>query len=317
MRTFGDEALRGLALEERQGAPPSRAALRARRRRGAHRAPHGEVERLRRYSTAPAHARTHPAPAVRDAPRPRRRTPGQDRAPRPAPVRAWLAESHRLFAEAGPGLGAHDLDSAGCGASGGPTATADRRATTSARRPSWSSPASKPCRTSSPARARAPRSLFPGSSLSRVEGVYRGDPVVDYFNDRLSVLLADAVRAWGAAEPRAAAARPGGRRRDRRDQRQGPSGPRTVRRPHRRIPLHRSVQGIPVPRRGTPEAPLPARDHGPLQRRAPARAAGASTSAASTSSWPRTSCTPPPTSPARCATSRRPCERAACSSSTR
>ncbi|MET8582265.1 amino acid adenylation domain-containing protein [Streptomyces collinus] len=43
--------------------------------------------------------------------------------------------------------------------------------------------------------------LFPGSSMSRVEGIYRGDPVADYFNDRLADLLADAVRRWGTAEP--------------------------------------------------------------------------------------------------------------------
>ncbi|MFF5535951.1 amino acid adenylation domain-containing protein [Streptomyces cinerochromogenes] len=43
--------------------------------------------------------------------------------------------------------------------------------------------------------------LFPGSSLSRVEGIYRGDPIADYFNDRLAELLADAVRRWGTADP--------------------------------------------------------------------------------------------------------------------
>ncbi|MFF9687117.1 amino acid adenylation domain-containing protein [Streptomyces sp. NPDC014623] len=201
MRTFGDEALRDLALDERQGhhrpgLPSVRDAVVS-----AHRPPHGEVERLRRFLPHPRMCELTLDllyVTLRDLGAERPDQDGHRVLPRYA---RWLEESHRLFAEAGPALAARDLDGAALW----------RR--WRAERDGWQAGASQraqadlveSCLEALPDVLTGARQgteiLFPGSSLSRVEGVYRGDPVVDYFNDRLSVLLADAVRAWGAAEP--------------------------------------------------------------------------------------------------------------------
>ncbi|WP_161624828.1 non-ribosomal peptide synthetase [Streptomyces spectabilis] len=201
MRTFGDEALRGLALDEHQGRhrpglPSVRDAVVS-----AHRAPHGEVERLRRFLP---HPRMRELTlhllyvTLRDLGAARPDEAGHRVLPRYA---RWLEESHRLFAEAGPALAARDLDGAALWRQW------------RAERDGWQAGANQraqadlveSCLEALPDVLTGARQgteiLFPGSSLSRVEGVYRGDPVVDYFNDRLSVLLADAVRAWCAAEP--------------------------------------------------------------------------------------------------------------------
>ncbi|MFE0729509.1 amino acid adenylation domain-containing protein [Streptomyces antibioticus] len=201
MRAFGDEALRGLALDERQGhhrpaLPSVRDAVVS-----AHRAPHGEVERLRRFLP---HPRMRELTlnllyvTLRDLGAEHPDRAGHRVLPRYA---RWLEESHRLFAEAGPGLGARDLDGAALWRQW------------RAERDGWQTGANQraqvdlveSCLEALPdvltGQRQGTEILFPGSSLSRVEGVYRGDPVVDYFNDRLSVLLTDAVRAWGAAEP--------------------------------------------------------------------------------------------------------------------
>ncbi|MEU6903917.1 amino acid adenylation domain-containing protein [Streptomyces coeruleorubidus] len=201
MRTFGDEALRGLALDERQGRhrpalPSVRDAVVA-----AHRAPHGEVERLRRFLPHPRmrELTLHLLYAtLRDLGAERPDRTGHRVLPRYA---RWLAESHRLFAEAGPALAAHDLDSAELWRQW----RADRDGWQAGDNQRAQTDLVESCLEALPDVLTGARKgteiLFPGSSLSRVEGVYRGDPVVDYFNDRLSVLLADAVRAWSAAEP--------------------------------------------------------------------------------------------------------------------
>ncbi|MEW2063376.1 amino acid adenylation domain-containing protein [Streptomyces sp. NPDC007002] len=201
MRTFGDEALRGLALDEHQGRhrralPSVRDAVVS-----AHRAPHGEVERLRRFLPDPRMRELTLNllyVTLRDLGAARRDGAGHGVLPRYA---RWLEESHRLFAEAGPALAALDLDGAALWRQW------------RAERDDWQPNANQraqvdlveSCLQALPDVLTGVRQgteiLFPDSSLSRVEGVYRGDPVVDYFNDRLSVLIADAVRAWGAAEP--------------------------------------------------------------------------------------------------------------------
>ncbi|MFI8931749.1 amino acid adenylation domain-containing protein [Streptomyces sp. NPDC053474] len=201
MRTFGDEALRGLALDEHQGVhrpglPSVRDAVVS-----AHRAPHGEVERLRGLLP---HPRLRELTlnllyvTLRDLGAAHPDGTGHRVLPQYA---RWLEESHRLFAAAGPALAAPDLDAAALWRQW------------RAERDGWQPGANQraqvdlveSCLQALPDVLTGARQgteiLFPGSSLSRVEGVYRGDPVVDYFNDQLSVVLADAVRAWGAAAP--------------------------------------------------------------------------------------------------------------------
>ncbi|EPH43453.1 non-ribosomal peptide synthetase [Streptomyces aurantiacus] len=201
MRTFGDEALRGLALDERQGRHPSGLPSVRDAVVSAHRSPRGEVERLHRFLP---HARMCELTlnlvyvTLRDlgAERP----DGAVRRVLPRYAR-WLEESHRLFAEAGLDTAAPDLD--------GAALWRQWRAERDAWQPNANQTAQvdlvESCLRALPevltGTRQATEILFPGSSLSRVEGIYRGDPVADYFNDRLSALLADAVRAWSAAEP--------------------------------------------------------------------------------------------------------------------
>ncbi|GHC53183.1 non-ribosomal peptide synthetase [Streptomyces flavofungini] len=201
MRTFGDEALRGLTLAEHQGRHPS--ALPSVRDAvvSAHRAPHGEVERLRRFLPHPRMCELTLNllyVTLRELGAERPDGTGHRL---PARYARWLAESHRLFAEAGSGPAARDLDAAAL--------WRQWRAERDAWQPNANQRAQvdlvESCLQALPdvltGARQATEILFPGSSLSRVEGIYRGDPVADYFNDQLSVVLADAVRAWTTAEP--------------------------------------------------------------------------------------------------------------------
>ncbi|MEU8271400.1 amino acid adenylation domain-containing protein, partial [Sphaerisporangium sp. NPDC049002] len=207
MRTFGDEALDGLALDERQvaGSAPLPPVLD--RVVADHRPPPGEVARLSRFLPHPRLcelAERLLVTTLRDL-----GLDGLERRVLPK-YRRWLEESDRVLTHAGllqvrggrrVALAPAGLDSA------------ELWRQWHDERQQWHHGAHQrahvdlveSCLRALPdvlvgARP-ATEILFPGSSMSRVEGIYRGDPIADYFNDRLGELLADAVRRWGAADP--------------------------------------------------------------------------------------------------------------------
>lgn len=206
MQTFGDRALDGLALDERQTAgsdplPPVLDRIVA-----DHRPPAGEVIRLSRFLPHPRLCELAERllfTTLRDL--------GLDGLERRvlAKYRPWLEESDRVLTRAGL-LQVQDGRRIAL-ASGLDSAELWRQ--WHDEREQWYHGAHQrahvdlveSCLRALPdvvvgARP-ATEILFPGSSMSRVEGIYRGDPIADYFNDRLADLLADAVRRWGTAEP--------------------------------------------------------------------------------------------------------------------
>ncbi|MEV0689370.1 amino acid adenylation domain-containing protein [Streptomyces sp. NPDC050388] len=220
MRTFGDEALRGLALDERQGTHP--AVLPSVRDEivAAHRAPRGELERLHAFLPHPRMCELAAQllfVTLRDlGARGRDGLTGQSEGLAGLDQRVlakyarWMEESDRLLAHAGLVEFVGDRRRVGPAARG-----LDRDGLWRqwhAERDGWQPNENQRAQVDlvescllaladvlTGAR-QATEILFPGSSMSRVEGIYRGDPVADYFNDQLSALMADAVRAWGRAD---------------------------------------------------------------------------------------------------------------------
>ncbi|WP_406346322.1 amino acid adenylation domain-containing protein [Streptomyces sp. NBC_00648] len=214
MRTFDEAALRGLVPAERLGASadvpedgPDRLPSVLDAVVAAHRAPHGEVERLGRFLPHPRLCELAERilfTTLRDL--------GLDglEGRIPAKYGRWLAESDRVLTAAGlievrggrralPA--ARDLDAA------------ELWRQWYAERADWQPGANQRAqvdlvescllalREVLAGERPATEILFPGSSMSRVEGIYRGDPIADYFNDRLSELVVDAVRRWRRAHP--------------------------------------------------------------------------------------------------------------------
>ncbi|MFD9789951.1 amino acid adenylation domain-containing protein [Streptomyces sp. NPDC059070] len=205
MRTFDEAALRALVPDEHVAAAGAVSVL------GevvaAHRAPHGEVARLGRFLPHPRLCELAERllfTTLRDL--------GLDGLEEriPAKYGRWLAESDRVLSAAGlvevrggrralPA--AHGLD------------PAELWRQWHAERAAWTPNANQRAqvdlvescllalREVLTGERPATEILFPGSSMSRVEGIYRGDPIADYFNDRLGELLVDAVRRRRAAEP--------------------------------------------------------------------------------------------------------------------
>ncbi|MGW0791223.1 amino acid adenylation domain-containing protein [Streptomyces sp. NPDC002911] len=223
MQTFDDEALRGLALDERQGSHP--AVLPSVRDEivAAHRAPRGEVERLHAFLPHPRMCELAAQllfVTLRDlAARGRDSMTGRPEGPDAlegldqrvlAKYARWMEESDRLLAHAGLVELVGDRRQAGPAARGLDRAGLWRQ--WHAERDGWQPNENQRAQADLvescllalgdvlTGTRPATEILFPGSSMSRVEGIYRGDPVADYFNDRLSVLLADAVRAWSRAD---------------------------------------------------------------------------------------------------------------------
>nr|WP_223184577.1 non-ribosomal peptide synthetase [Streptomyces sp. CBMA152] len=214
MRTFDEAALRGLVPDEGRGAPaevpedgPDRLPSVLDAVVAAHRAPHGEVERLGRFLPHPRLCELAERllfTTLRDL--------GLDglEGRIPAKYGRWLAESDRVLTAAGlidvrggrralPA--ARDLD------------PAELWRQWYAERADWQPNANQRAqvdlvescllalREVLAGERPATEILFPGSSMSRVEGIYRGDPIADYFNDRLSELVVDAVRRWRRTHP--------------------------------------------------------------------------------------------------------------------
>lgn len=214
MRTFDEAALRGLVPDARLGTSadvpedgPDRLSSVLDAVVAAHRAPHGEVERLGRFLPHPRLCELAERllfTTLRDL--------GLDglEGRIPAKYGRWLAESDRLLTAAGlievrggrralPA--ARDLD------------PAELWRQWYAERADWQPGANQRAqvdlvescllalREVLAGERPATEILFPGSSMSRVEGIYRGDPIADYFNDRLSELVVDAVRRWRRAHP--------------------------------------------------------------------------------------------------------------------
>ncbi|MDJ0460314.1 non-ribosomal peptide synthetase [Streptomyces sp. H27-C3] len=224
MRTFGDEALRGLALDERQDSHP--AVLPSVRNDivASPRAPRDEVERLHRFLPHPRMCELATQlllVTLRDLGLGR---PGSSAGPEHpsggpdgpdqqvlAKYTRWTEESVRVLVDAG--LLEYADGRPGVGPAGLGLERDDLWRQWHAERDGWQPNASQRAQADlvesclltlaevlTGAR-QATEILFPGSSMSRVEGIYRGDPVADYFNDRLSLLVADAVRGWGHADP--------------------------------------------------------------------------------------------------------------------
>ncbi|MFF0836624.1 MULTISPECIES: amino acid adenylation domain-containing protein [unclassified Streptomyces] len=207
MRTIGDEALDGLALDERQvaGSAPLPPVLD--RVVADHRPPPGEVARLSRFLPHPRLSELAEQllfTTLRDL--------GLDGLERRVlgKYRPWLDESDRVLTRAGL-LEVRDGRRVALAPAGLDSAELWRQ--WHDERGQWHhGPHQRAhvdlvesCLRALPdvlvgARP-ATEILFPGSSMSRVEGIYRGDPIADYFNDRLGELLTDAVRRWGAADP--------------------------------------------------------------------------------------------------------------------
>lgn len=214
MRTFDEAALRGLVPDERLGVSadgledgPDRLPSVLDTVVAAHRAPHGEVERLGQFLPHPRLCELAERllfTTLRDL--------GLDglEGRIPAKYGRWLAESDRVLTAAGlietrggrralPA--ARDLD------------PAELWHQWYAERADWQLNANQHAQVNLvescllalrevlAGERPATEILFPGSSMSRVEGIYRGDPIADYFNDRLSELVVDAVRRWRRAHP--------------------------------------------------------------------------------------------------------------------